>query len=199
VAERFADGQTDAVDLRWAEVKVRTALEELEPAWRAAHGADRRAMELRHTALSLAMQVCLPLAPKGAYYASSNAYIAAGSLASHSDSPNAPRSDRRAAAPRADLLRCLFGELPSDPPEVSAAVLAWNDRCIPDLAAALYDERDFSPQRTGILADALEEAGRRRGIHRASARTGASRSRLLGWSIGCWASTESLSGRACGS
>lgn len=36
-------------------------------------------------------------------------------------------------------------------------VLSWNDRAVPRLAAAIYDERAFD--RMPILADALEDAG----------------------------------------
>jgi hypothetical protein len=58
------------------------------------------------------------------------------------------------------LLHDLFGPLPfRAKPEVPAAILAWNDGCIPKLAAGIYQERTFSSERMGILADAMEEAG----------------------------------------
>jgi translation initiation factor IF-1 len=56
-----------------------------------------------------------------------------------------------------ELLRDIFG--PSPTTSLPAAVLAWNDGCIVKLATGIYEERDFSPQRMGVLADALEEAG----------------------------------------
>jgi hypothetical protein len=55
-----------------------------------------------------------------------------------------------------DLLREVFGN-PFRPPTLQSAWLTWNDRTIPRLARAIYDERAFD--RLGILADALEDAG----------------------------------------
>ncbi len=64
------------------------------------------------------------------------------------------------AARKALLLRDVFGPLPFRPmPVLPAGVLAWNDGCIVQLATAIYDGRDFSPVRMGVLADAMEEAG----------------------------------------
>src|SRR5438270_188939 len=59
----------------------------------------------------------------------------------------------------ADLLRDLFGPLPFRPVTIAPTHLAWDDGCIPKLAAGIYEERDFSQERMGVLADALEEAG----------------------------------------
>src|SRR5262245_21422731 len=64
----------------------------------------------------------------------------------------------RAAQSR--LLHDLFGPLPFRPlPAISPSVLAWDDGCVVKLATSVYEERDFSPESMGILADALEEAG----------------------------------------
>jgi hypothetical protein len=62
------------------------------------------------------------------------------------------------------LLRDLFGNPFNPSPPVPAAVLAWNDRTIPRLAEALYEERKmpegtFDTGRIAILADALLDAG----------------------------------------
>jgi hypothetical protein len=38
-------------------------------------------------------------------------------------------------------------------------VLAWNEGCVVKLAAGIYQDRDFSQERMGVLGDALEEAG----------------------------------------
>ena len=54
------------------------------------------------------------------------------------------------------LIRCIFGN-PFRPVSLKPEWLAWNDRTIPKLAQAIYDERAFD--RLPILADALEEAG----------------------------------------
>jgi hypothetical protein len=58
------------------------------------------------------------------------------------------------------LLRDVVGPAPFRPlPTLSSAELCWDDRCVVKLAAGLYAARDFSPDRMGVLADALEEAG----------------------------------------
>ena len=60
---------------------------------------------------------------------------------------------------RTNVLHDLFGPLPFRRVTVPAAVLAWNDGCVVKLATGIYLDRDFSPERMGVLADALEEAG----------------------------------------
>jgi hypothetical protein len=62
------------------------------------------------------------------------------------------------------LLRDIFGNpFPPSPP-VPTAVLAWNDRTIPSIAQAIYDDRrmpegTLDTARLAILADALLDAG----------------------------------------
>jgi hypothetical protein len=57
-----------------------------------------------------------------------------------------------------ELLRCLSNPFtPLPPPE--AACRAWNDGWLGKMASAVYEEHDFSPERMGILADALEDSG----------------------------------------
>jgi hypothetical protein len=58
-----------------------------------------------------------------------------------------------------DLLRCIVGDPFRPLPPIPPAVLAWDDGIAAKIAARIYDERDFSPVRMGVLADALEEAG----------------------------------------
>jgi hypothetical protein len=58
-----------------------------------------------------------------------------------------------------DILRCIFGNPFRSPPSLGASVLSWNDGCVVKLATTIYEERNFSSDRTGVLADALEEAG----------------------------------------
>jgi hypothetical protein len=59
-------------------------------------------------------------------------------------------------AVQARLLRDIVGD-PSRTPRVEPSWLAWNERTIPKLAQAAYDDRAFD--RLPVLADALEEAG----------------------------------------
>jgi hypothetical protein len=44
-------------------------------------------------------------------------------------------------------------------PPLGEAVLCWDEGLVGKMATGIYDERDFSPERMGVLADALEEAG----------------------------------------
>jgi hypothetical protein len=67
-------------------------------------------------------------------------------------------------AEQAAILRDIFGNPSRPSPPLSPAVLAWNDRTVPRLAQAAYDERrlpegTLDPGRLGILADALLDAG----------------------------------------
>jgi hypothetical protein len=63
-------------------------------------------------------------------------------------------------AAQAAALRDIFGSLPFRPlAPLASSVLAWSSGCIASLAAGIYEERDFSQERMGVLADALEEAG----------------------------------------
>jgi hypothetical protein len=71
---------------------------------------------------------------------------------------NAARNEGEAAerARQCDVLRDLIGN-PFRPVAVDPRWLAWNERTVPRLARALYDEKDFD--NLPILADALEDAG----------------------------------------
>ncbi len=65
---------------------------------------------------------------------------------------------------QADLLRELFGNPFRPSPPLPLAILAWNDRTIPRIAEAIYEERQMpagtlDTARLGILADALLDAG----------------------------------------
>jgi hypothetical protein len=60
---------------------------------------------------------------------------------------------------QAALLRDLLGPLPFRDVRVPVSVLSWNDGCVVKLATAIYEEREFTPKRMGVLADALEDAG----------------------------------------
>jgi hypothetical protein len=59
----------------------------------------------------------------------------------------------------ASHLRDIFFNPLRATPTIPEGVLAWNDGCIVQLATGIYEDRDFSQERMGVLADALEEAG----------------------------------------
>jgi hypothetical protein len=104
-------------------------------------------------------------APVMADCSAGNAEWAAGEHAAFlvgasNDSPDAVTARAAERAAQAALLRDIFGPLLSQPlPLVAPAVLAWEGAIAARLAAAIYEERGLSPERMGVLADALEEAG----------------------------------------
>jgi hypothetical protein len=159
VAERVAEGRLPVEELQRAEANVREPYDNLEGRWRASRGAERNALLPTHEAVALGLIVLWKEAPKAAYYASSNAYLAFAALAN----PLAANSDRSFFASRVaeervqtDLLRCIFGN-PFRPTNVDASWLAWNGGTVANLARGIYDDRAFD--RMPVLADALEEAG----------------------------------------
>jgi hypothetical protein len=61
---------------------------------------------------------------------------------------------------QASYLRCIIGPALFRPlPPVAPAVLVWNGGMVGRLAAGVYEARDFTQGRLGVLADAAEEAG----------------------------------------
>ena len=63
---------------------------------------------------------------------------------------------------QASLLCCICGHWPGPfrpLPPPAPSVLAWDGGIAVQLASRIYEERDFSPASTGVLGDALEEAG----------------------------------------
>jgi hypothetical protein len=65
--------------------------------------------------------------------------------------------ERLEAAAQAALLRDLFGPLPFRTAALAASVLAWNNRLVVRLAAAIYEEGHWAD--LPLLADALLDAG----------------------------------------
>jgi hypothetical protein len=97
-----------------------------------------------------------PEAAEAADLSSAHASGAVGHTAAMAESfDDYVRSIRAERQYQSDVLRCIFG--PFRPVAPNRVWLAWNDRTIPKLAQAIYDERAFD--RLPILADALEEAG----------------------------------------
>jgi hypothetical protein len=65
---------------------------------------------------------------------------------------------------QSQILRDVFGPRPFSPPPFPSALLAWNDRTVPRLAQAAYDDRrlpdgTLDSSRLAIIADALLDAG----------------------------------------
>jgi hypothetical protein len=157
VAALFAEGVATSEELRRADALLRQALDEMEDGWRASRGAERTALLPRHEALALAFQATRPEAPKAAYYASSNAYLAADAITSPGATPHDRNFHARQVAEeraQADLLRELIGPLPFRTVPIDAA---WLSGSVVQVAQAIYEEKRFEDM--GILADALEEAG----------------------------------------
>ena len=142
VAERFADGQATAEDLRRAAAD-------------AARYDGAFPLGLRAGAVARA---CGPDA-RDAASATGQVVSALDVAAGRSDSVR-----RAEAAEHADLLRCLFGNPFRVPVPIGPAVLTWNDGCVPKLVQAAYEERSWADgtldkTRLAVLADALEESG----------------------------------------
>jgi hypothetical protein len=154
IAERFADGLTDASELAAARQSARCVFPGLSqaasqvprlPAWQVEAGASA------HHALDQE-------AARAAHQASR---AAAAALTARAMAQGRSSSEGRAIgeaerAAHARLLRDIFGN-PWWPASIPPPVLAWNGDTVPRLAQSIYEEHAFD--RTPILADALEEAG----------------------------------------
>jgi hypothetical protein len=60
---------------------------------------------------------------------------------------------------QAVLLRDIFGPLLFHLITLPPSVRTWDGGTVARLAAGIYQERDFSKEQMGVLADAVEEAG----------------------------------------
>jgi hypothetical protein len=144
VAERFLDGQATEQELWGAGLPTYFDFSTDTVVW----------------AINAAFASCHVEGAKLAAHAAAAAHQATDA---HREATRCADRDNREAlehAAQATALRDIFGSLPFRAlPALADGVLAWNDSCIVKLAASIYDERDFSDERMGILADALEEAG----------------------------------------
>ena len=142
VAERFADGQATAEDLRRAAADA-ARYDGTFPLGLRAGAVARACGPDARDAASATGQVVSAL------------YVATGRS----------QSVRRAeAAEHGDLLRCLFGNPFRVPAPIGPAAQSWNDGCVVKLARAAYEERSWADgtldkTRLAVLADALEESG----------------------------------------
>jgi hypothetical protein len=159
VAERFADGLATVDELQQATARLWGSLEALEGRWRASQGVEHTALLPTHAALTLALQVVKSEAPKAAYYAWSNAYLAFAAIVN----PGAASSENDFSASRTveeraqtEILRCIFGNL-FCPETIIPKGLRWKDETVRKFAQRIYDERAFD--HLPVLGDALEDAG----------------------------------------
>jgi hypothetical protein len=154
IAERYADGEASRKELAAAQAAIRGI----------------RSDTARRAAGTAAASAARHAAGVQRYYSTSNGaadarWAAARAATGPGRTGRASNSAAWAAAEaeganQAALLRDIVGPLPFRPlPALPAATLGWNDGCVGKLAAGLYQERDFSPGRLSLLADALEEAG----------------------------------------
>jgi hypothetical protein len=141
VAELFADGESTRDELSAAQFTIRginSTRARSSPGLSAASAARHAAGIQRHFST---------------LNAASDASWAAGGATNWA----ATMPERQV---QAGLLRDVLGPVPFQPlPVLDAAVLAWNNGCVVNLATGAYQERDFAPERLGVLADALEDAG----------------------------------------
>jgi hypothetical protein len=147
VAERFAEGQASK--------------DELERAYESARGLGMGAYtpdapdHRERTAASMAVQAAHPKAFSAAFAMTAYPVSLAGSYGG---------SEQERDAVLCGLLRCVFGNPFRPSPPLPPAVLTWNDRTVPRLAEAIYNDRllpegTLDPSRLAILADALLDAG----------------------------------------
>jgi hypothetical protein len=138
VAQRHADGQ--ATDDELAEAHL--------AAWDAVKDAD-------HDEAVTAASVDAADAAYGACF--EDAFDAA---ADASESLlRAAEDDSEDSTAQAILLRDILGPLPFRSVTLPPSAWTWNDGCVVQLATGISEDRDFSQERMGVLADALEEAG----------------------------------------
>jgi hypothetical protein len=133
-AERFADGDLSAADLR----QVRADAQEVQQ-------RQGRKNPFRYRPLA-----ALATANGDAF----NAAVRAAELAAFPPEHHSVR--HRIWARQAWLLREVFGN-PFRPPLVDAGWLSWDGGLVPRLAQSIYEGRTF--ERLAVLGDALEDAG----------------------------------------
>jgi hypothetical protein len=166
IAEKYADGSATAAERLHGGDAAFDAEREILTTKGATHSADMAAGAACYTCAADEEFLSSPEADEftpswGA------AFCAARSVAY-----GVPRTPRRAVwarlqeqarqaeyAAQAVVLRDLFSNPFRPLPPIAPAVLAWNGSTVVNLAASIYEERDFSQGRLGVLADALEEAG----------------------------------------
>jgi hypothetical protein len=148
LTERFADGKIDREVLQRASVLAAAA----------SVLADQDTLNPRvarlHEAAGVAAWSC------SAFLWGNTIAAAVAAVALAGSKEQARQNGEAEGATQAVLVRDIFGPWPfRGKPTIAEGVLAFDNGCVVKLAAGIYEGRDFSQQRLGVLADALEEAG----------------------------------------
>jgi hypothetical protein len=160
VAERYADGLATSGEIFAAFCDVRNCL--LPLGRRYTHKVPAEVLDSAFIAFARTTSTGAGYYGLKWEYAVSDLYQCAFDAADRVARVAAWPGDDLAATHRveAGLLRDIIGPALFRPlPPVAPAVLAWNGETVGRLAAAIYEETDFTQGRLGVLADAAEEAG----------------------------------------
>jgi hypothetical protein len=156
MAERYADGEVDGVELYGTSRLAENAAEMLMAS------AVTAGEEAQANAAFAALHVTLG-GDEMADYASSNASSAAFHAATANNALSAADARDTESLMQTHILRDIFS-IPFRTVTISPFWLRWNDAAVVRLAQAAYDNRilptgTLDNTRLAILADALEEAG----------------------------------------
>jgi hypothetical protein len=161
VGERYADGLATDGELRRAGEAVYPVIDAAytarDAAWDAYNATEAADQASYDTVLSVdfACQIF-----RAAWAATHQSCFEAARYTANTASACVEEGTRHVLErEQAALLRDVVGPLPFRPVSLPPFLLAWNDRCVVKLATGVYEERDFSSERMGVLADALEDAG----------------------------------------
>ena len=190
LAERYADGSVPKEELVSAWLIAEEVRQRRWEAWSSSSDPTSAQEIAAHFADAAADAAAQPVHAEDAF-----ADAAVGVAAIYCHAPSITAEWREAMArewsAQCRLLRDLLGPLPFRDVRVPASVLSWNDGCVVKLTTAIYEGREFTPERMGVLADALEDAGlkdeevlrhcRQEGVH----------------VRGCWV-VDLLLGKSCG-
>ncbi len=164
VAERYADGRASEWEMQAAEQDAESAVAAAGQTAAAAHFASVLSLGPSFTfherTLASVAAEAASTASEHPFFLNECAGSSAEAMSWNDRSRQSDPSQRDAErAAQAVLLRDIFGNPFRPKPALAAGVLAWNDGCVVQLATGIYEDRDFSSERMGVLADALEEAG----------------------------------------
>jgi hypothetical protein len=149
VAEEFADGAARTEYLTDAYYAANVAL-------LATDSTD----QCYHAAASLACHVAYALPLHGCYCTSDAARATADTVADATENAIAYKAARgEELAIQSHILRDIVGNPFRPPPSITKGILLWNGGLIVRMAQAICEDRDFTQESMGVMADGLEEAG----------------------------------------